>query len=175
MIYKPFTLSLEYLQSILDYDPKTGVFRWKVRRNQNATPGAIAGRTDSHGHIQITIDGVAYGAHRLAWFMSKGELPPHDIDHENLVRNDNRISNLREATRRQNVHNQPARNTNKTGIKGVYFHKSSGKYIASLQRKNKPRHIGSYPTVEQAAEAVRFEIMREHGTFANTSKKEPQQ
>ena len=168
MIYKPFNLTLGYLQSILDYDPETGIFRWKVQRNQNARPGSVAGRTDSHGHIQITVDGTAYGAHRLAWFMMTGELPPLDIDHENRNRSDNRFVNLREATRRQNVHNQPARRTSQTGIKGVYPHKQSGKYAASLKRTGRPRHIGFFDTVEEAAEAVRFEILREHGAFANT-------
>lgn len=167
MIYKPFTLSLDYLQSILDYDPSTGIFRWKVMRNQNATPGAIAGRTDSHGHIQITIDGTAYGAHRLAWFIMTGKLPPLDIDHENRKRADNRFVNLREATRRQNINNQPARKTSATGIKGVYPHKASGRYAATLKRTGKPRHIGLFDTAEEAAEAVRFEILREHGAFAN--------
>lgn len=170
MIYKPFTPSLEYLQSILDYDPETGIFRWKVYRNQNARPGAIAGRTDSHGHIQITIDGTAYGAHRLAWFMATGSLPPLDIDHENLIRNDNRFSNLRKATRRQNLQNQPARKTSKTGMKGVY--QRGKKYIAALRREGKPRHIGTFNTAEEAAEAVRFEILREHGAFANTSERD---
>lgn len=171
MIYKPFTLSLGYLQSILDYDPASGIFRWKVTRNQNARPGNIAGRTDSHGHIQITIDGTAYGAHRVAWFMMTGELPPLDIDHENLVRSDNRFSNLRKATRRQNIHNQPARKTSKTGIKGVHLHSDGNHYVASLRREGKPRHIGFFKTADEAAEAVRLEILREHGDFACTTKR----
>ena len=45
-------LTAKRLRELLDYDPDTGVFRWKVRR-QRIKIGSIAGRSQSAGYRQI--------------------------------------------------------------------------------------------------------------------------
>ena len=99
-------LTAEWLRAVLDYDPKTGLFHWRIDRGgRKARIGALAGSFDATGYIQIMIDGKNYKAHRLAWLYVTGNWPIGDIDHLNGERANNRWSNLREATKSINQQN----------------------------------------------------------------------
>jgi hypothetical protein len=93
------------LKQILDYDQNTGVFRWATRKCQRKRAGEIAGSVSNKGYVMIGIDYKKYSAHRLAWLYVHGDWPAGEIDHINRDRTDNRISNLRVATRRQQIEN----------------------------------------------------------------------
>ena len=90
------------LLSILDFSAESGVFTWKVRRCYRALAGSVAGTINTRGYVHILVCGRKYLAHRLAWFYVHGTWPLAQIDHINMVKTDNRISNLREATNSQN-------------------------------------------------------------------------
>ena len=92
------------LKGCLHYDPLTGVFTWKYTINRNAKKGQIAGRKNS-GYIEISIDGVKYLAHRLAWYYMTGEWPDV-IDHDNRIKDDNRWVNLKNGSHASNSRNQ---------------------------------------------------------------------
>lgn len=66
-------LSIIRLREVLDYNPKTGIFIWKVVRHNGNNIGDIAGYTHSRGYVIISVDGNQYKAHRLAWFYVKGK------------------------------------------------------------------------------------------------------
>jgi hypothetical protein len=100
----------------LTYDPATGVFAW---RSGSRAPRGFAGTPTRQGYIQIQLMGKLYLAHRLAWLMTHGEWPPEDIDHINGDKADNRIANLRQASRSQNLANTRLRRDNRVGVKGV--------------------------------------------------------
>ena len=91
------------LREHLDYNPKTGVFTSKV-----ATPRRPAGTTfgpPSPGeYVRISILGVQYAAHRLAWVYVHGT-QPDEIDHRNQRKDDNRITILRCGDHRENCQN----------------------------------------------------------------------
>lgn len=99
-------LPLEHFSSQLRYEPDTGKFYWLVSgRGQTKRAGAEAGSKSSNGYTQLKYGGKVYLAHRLAWLFYYGEWPVNEIDHINRGKRDNRISNLREATRAQNLKN----------------------------------------------------------------------
>lgn len=153
------------LKAILNYDPLTGIFRW-LKGQGSAAAGSIAGRVNKTGYRYICINRKNYRAHRLAWFYVKGVWPTK-IDHENLLRDDNRWLNLREANSSQNEMNKPKTSRNTSGVKGVSFHKRSGKWIAQLTKDGEYHYLGLYETLELAEEVVRKKRQELHGEFTH--------
>jgi len=152
---------------LLDYDPETGVFTWKVSRG--GSPAGTAAGSLHNGYIRIRIDGKYHRAHRLAFLVVHGFIPK-EIDHISLVRNDNRIENLREATRQENSRNTGKYSNNKSGFKGVHLQKSSGKWQAKAQAENgKQKHLGYFPTPEAASAAYNTFARNLHGEFFRSS------
>lgn len=130
----------------LKYCPNTGSFKWA----KNSMP---AGGICSQGYFRVKVGGVTVKGHRLAWFITFGELPEM-IDHVNGVKNDNRLSNLRKASNSENQMNRanPCAN-NQTGHLGVNFNKLANKYAARVQNNGKRVHVGYFDTPEDAAKA----------------------
>lgn len=142
-------LSHEELLSILDYDPITGIFLWRIRK-KHVTFGAVAGYVHSSGYRYIKISGKMYTAHRLAWFFVYKSWPT-EIDHINRIKDDNRITNLRDCTRRINMLNTGLQKNNKSGYRGVYFCTNSNRWIASIKINNKSIFLGQFKSKEAAA------------------------
>ena len=140
------------LKELLDYDPETGVFRWKVCRGGKRI-GQIAGCLHHSGYIYIEINEKPYGAHRLAWLYLYGELPELEVDHEHGLRCDNRAENLRLASDAQQAQNKAVYKNSTTKLPGVGFHKMSGKYSARLTVDGKDLWLGLFDTIEEAWEA----------------------
>lgn len=159
------SLNREKLQEMLNYDPQTGIFVWRVDRGK-ARKGAPAGRRNDCGYIIIRINGRGYRAHRLAWLWTDGNWPSSDLDHINGNRSDNRVANLREATRAQNNMNARLRGDNKTGFKGVFFNKQNRRWQARVTKDGRQIHAGCFDTAEQA-HAAYYEAAKLHfGEYA---------
>lgn len=150
--------SIERIRSLLRYVKSTGLLYWK--RN-----GALAGSKYTTGYIVVMIDYRAYPAHRLAWAIIKGEWPKNQIDHRNNVRDDNRWSNLRTATRSQNQHNKLG--SGATGIKGVSFCKREGRFIAGISINGKRKHLGYFDTAEEGGSAYKKASEERFGAFSS--------
>ena len=147
-------LTQEYLKSILAYDPETGIFIRKTSPSNRVKIGDIAGSPNSKGYLQIMLKNKLYKSHRLAWLYIYGDFPKADVDHINHDKADNRIINLREATKSENLQNQIKKQSgNKSGYLGVCFHKKSKKYSATISINRKQWHLGLFPTPEEAHEA----------------------
>lgn len=152
------------LKELLDYDPMTGLFAWKISSGKRRA-GAPVGWVDG-GYIRLSVDGDTYKAHRLAWFYMTGEWPDGDTDHENGIRTDNRFANLRPATRSQNMMNTKLKSHNTSGYKGVSFWKKTGKWKAQIQVDKKKLFLGYHETPEGAYEAFIFAALEHHGEYA---------
>lgn len=159
------TLTAERLRELLSYDSHTGNFTWRVRRG-GVRVGQVAGSIDSYGYRQVSIDGRAHLAHRLAWLYERGEWPPMEIDHINCDRDDNRMDNLRQATRSQNLANGRKKKQNKSGFKGVCRHATTGKWSAEYQQDGKSHYLGLFDEPEKAHEAYRMATAAAYGEFA---------
>jgi hypothetical protein len=146
-------LTPERLRSLLDYDPDTGVFTNRVTRNPRAKAGQPAGALTSEGYTAFQINGAKIYAHRAAWAYVYGVWPDTEIDHINRQRNDNRIVNLRLATRCQNSQNTGAHKRNPTGCKGVTFHARNKKWQVQLRANSKTFYVGQYAKLADAVQA----------------------
>jgi hypothetical protein len=139
------------LKEALDYDPNTGMFRWKVSAG-SVKAGDVAGTyMDGYRHIQI--DGRIYRAHRLAWLYVRGRWPEDGVDHKNGIRDDNRIDNLREATDVQNKQNTiKPRSHNTSGYLGVSMSKIH-RPRARIRVDGKVHNLGYFDDPAEAHQA----------------------
>jgi len=79
-----------------------------------------------------------------------------DVDHIDMNKANNHVSNLRMTTRSQNKQNNNA--------KGVCFSKRDNKWFAKLQINYRQYH-GPYRDTKKEALADRQELIQEHGTL----------
>lgn len=151
------SLTHEFVTSVLEYNKDTGHVTWKKRYStSHAVPGARAGILDTgkySGYRRIFIKGYRLLEHRLIWFMVYGVWPTEQIDHVNGIRDDNRLCNLREASNTINCQNKRNYSNNKSGHKGVIWHKKQKKWNAVIGVNWKLLHLGSFDSIEEAIEA----------------------
>lgn len=159
-------LSQADLKSVLSYNQKTGLFTWAIK-TCNINIGDIAGCQNNRGYIAIRINNVTYLAHRLAWLYVTGKWPEQGIDHVNRITNDNRFSNLREATTFQNHQNRNKPKHNTSGFKGVHFNKSANKWQARIGFNGKRKHLGLFDSPEIAYQTYIEAAKIEHKNFFN--------
>lgn len=150
------------LKLFLDYNPETGVFIWKLNRNQNVRAGDIAGRVDEFGYRIIYVLGKKYRAGRLAWFWVTGEMPKQQIDHIDRNRSNDKFSNLREVDPRENVINRGIPKNNTSGVIGVTWYKNLKKWCAQIEINNKNNNLGYFKEKSDAVLA-RYNAEKEHG------------
>ncbi len=159
-------LTQQRLLSLLNYNPATGVFTWREDRTPSVRAGAVAGSQLSTGYIQIKVDERLYGAHRLAWFYIHGRWPTPCVDHRNMTKWDNRIENLREATRGQNNMNRRVPANNQSGFTGVGWNNHSKKWCARINIDGKRRNVGFFVRIEDAIAARAVAAETHYGQFA---------
>lgn len=72
-----------------------------------------------------------------------------EIDHMNMNRLDNREKNIRVCTRQENSFNKVKQSNNKTGVLGVWFDKTRGKFVAEIKAGRKI-YLGRFNTLSEA-------------------------
>ena len=108
-------------------------------------------------------------SHRLAWFLYHRKWPENHIDHINQDGCDNRIVNLRDVSRSENLKNARRSKNNKSGVTGVSWHKTAKKWHAQISVNNVVTHLGLFKEIEDAA-AARREAEKKHGFHQNHGK-----
>jgi hypothetical protein len=98
-----------------------------------------------------------------------GRWPVNEIDHINLVADDNRFCNLREATRSQNMSNMPKRSINTSGFKGAFWNKKNEKWISQIALNNKSIYLGCFDTAQEAHAAYCKAAVELQKEFARTA------
>lgn len=159
----------EEANKLLEYNPITGNLHWKVSRGNGVKIGDIAGHFHYTGYIKLMCKGERHQAHRIVWLMAYGCFPSSALDHINHNRSDNRLCNLRMATRTQNNRNARLRKDNKTGVPGVNFIKRLGKWRADIRVNTKTIYLGLFMHWFDAV-CARKAAQNKYGFHANYGK-----
>ena len=150
--FKPLP-PLEELRKLFDYNPETGTLQ-RIQDARGRGQGWSQGR-----YLCVSYKGRKLYVHRVAWYLQTGEDPLDNlVDHENLDTFDNRFSNLRLASTRENGFNRKA--------SGVFFHPGINRYIARIWTGESHQYIGCFLTVEEAERAYREKAVELRGEFA---------
>jgi hypothetical protein len=166
-------LTAEHLREVIDYDPATGIFRWRsgraLRRMKKGSVAGCASKARSNHYWLIRIDGVVHKAHRLAWLHMTGAWPAAQIDHRDTNGLNNKWENLRQATCSENAHNVPARRRNTSGFKGVCWYARDSRWKAQIAVNGRNLHVGYFDKIEEAAAAYATAAEKHHGEFARVA------
>lgn len=141
-------INVDYLASLLSYNPDTGLFYWKTRRSPACTKGWFKGNINARGYCTIRVDGTLYYSHRLAWLLMTGSFPKQAIDHIDENKTNNAFSNLRLASKSLNELNQ------------IKAHKDSSsklrkttKHLHKWKAQFRGRYVGLFSTPSEAHNA----------------------
>ena len=153
-----------------------GLLRWNTlkgdltrleKRHNSLHAGNIAGVVCKRfGYRIVTLKGVQYKAHLIVFFLHHGRWPKGIIDHVNGVRDDNLPENLRETDHSGNSCNAKVSSRNTSGVKGVSWSKSVGKWKVRVTKKGVSHFGGWFDDFDEAvviANNIRTQL---HGDFA---------
>lgn len=130
----------------------------------NKQTGHIYCNLDKDNYIRVRRNGREYRAHRLIWEMFNGPIPDDMlIDHIDGDTLNNRIENLRLATRQQNNANSISR-LGKDHVKGVT--RVGSKYRARITINGTITCLGTYSTIKEAKAVYDAKAIELHGEFA---------
>lgn len=158
-------LNQTLLQQLLEYNPATGELFWKKRkqilfnslRSCNSWNGKYAGKpafTSMHstGYLSGSIFGKSYLAHRVIWILFYG-FDPDLIDHDNGIKSDNRLVNLKDVSPSDSVKNKPKPKNNTSGFIGVHWADHASKWAATIKINKKSNHLGYFENFDDAVSA----------------------
>lgn len=130
----------------------------KTRSANNTKIGEAIGFKTAYGYVRAKVDGSGYMVHRLIWIYFNGDILDNtiEVDHINRDRSDNRIDNLRLATKQQNQWNSEC--------KGYSYNKKDKHYRAEIMKDNKSYYLGSFGSAVEARTAY-LEAKIEYHTY----------
>jgi hypothetical protein len=128
--------------------------------------GEKIGTTHKNGYSKALILSKMYGLHRLIFLYHYGYFPK-EVDHiDNNIQN-NKIENLRDASKVQNCYNRRLGTNNTSGVKGVSWSKVRNKWVAQLTVDGKLKRFGFYNDIDYAKFVIEAMRYKYHGKFAN--------
>lgn len=165
-------IGLDRLEARLEYNPLEGTLTWKRIPEGEPDPSGFnkryAGKiitSRRNGYIAVQIDKKQLYGHRVAFYLYHGWLPAQ-VDHEDRVRDNIKIENLRPASHAENMRNRKPGSLSATGIKNIGV-TSKGYYRVSI-RHNGCRTENQFKKLDDAI-AWRNEKLKElHGEFASS-------
>jgi len=178
--------TVDDLRALLHHDAAEGLLYWRLRSAEmfadnghspehscaiwNARyAGKRAGSARRDGYVCVAIGGVRFLAHRLVFAMASGAWPSLHIDHIDGNPNNNKISNLREATQAENMRNCRPQSRSKTGYRGVHWHQASRKWRASICVAGARIYLGVFSEIEHAKAAYSAAAQKYFGEFARAA------
>lgn len=157
----------------LEYDEtsRTGL-RWKKlfgKKNQ-INVGDEAGSFDKcTSYYRTNFNNKSYLNHRIVFFLHNGYCPDI-LDHEDCIRTNNNINNLREASMSENNINKPIQKNNTTGVKGLSIIRNTC-WRLRIRKDRKLIFLETYKLSDKTKDECRVILENKrkdlHGSFAN--------
>lgn len=138
---------IQHLRDRFAYDPETG----EVRNRRTGTNASRPTTSNGYGQAYVPMVNGPMLAHRIGFAIVHGYLPEF-IDHINGDKTDNRIANLRPATKRTNGQNAKRQSNNTSGRVGVSWNKRRRQWHAYIY-VGKQIHLGWFASYEEACTA----------------------
>jgi hypothetical protein len=149
------------LTDLFFYSTIEGALYWRNRPANNVDIARPAGAISSSGYYQIMVDKIMYKRHRLIWCYHNDDPGQMEVDHVNRIRTDDRIENLRLATREENSRNRNKESRNTSGFIGVSWNRRLNKWAAYIGSSKGNLHIGVYEDINDAVAArIAAEVKR---------------
>lgn len=165
-------IGLDRLEARLDYDPLNGTLTWKRIPDGEPDPSGFnkrcAGKiikSRRNGYVSVQIDKKQLYGHRVAFYLYHGWLPSQ-VDHEDRVRDNIKIGNLRPASHAENMRNRGVGSLSATGIKNIGI-TSKGYYRVSIRCENS-RIENQFKELDDAIEWRDIKLKELHKEFANS-------
>jgi len=132
--------------------------------------GCLNGKEDKDKYLVTTLrfNGKRYKVflHVMIFLLVNGYVPDR-VDHKDNNTLNNHPDNLRACTHKENCANRKqVRKNNLTGYKGVSYHKSTGKYRATIYVDGKQKHLGVFKCPKEAAKIYNKNALTYFGEFA---------
>lgn len=152
------------VRELFNYDPATGLLRWKTITSNRVVFGSIAGHWTNRTErvLAVMVDGRRFPVARIIWLWMTGECPTMDMNPKN-----NKWGNLRLASHSQNHANTRVRPDSAVGLKGV--RKKNGRFYARIAKDGVRYHLGSFGTAAAAHNAYATKARELHGEFARAA------
>ncbi|MBP9778830.1 MAG: HNH endonuclease [Rickettsiaceae bacterium] len=150
------------------FEYRDGDLYWKITPSNKIKKGDKAGSMNSTGYRQVGIGKNVYRYGRIIYLMFHSYLPEcvSYIDDNPL---NTRIENLRVASRSQIRTSAKTSKKPFSGYKGVDTCKTTGKYIARINKLGKYYHLGTFNTPQEAYKAYCKAAKKLHGEFARVA------
>jgi HNH endonuclease/AP2 domain len=162
-------MTAEEARQLFTYNEETGELHWTRDVRPRAKKGEVAGFIcPADGYRRIGYKGSINLGHRVMWLFHMGRWPHKFLDHIDGNRANNRIENLREASRTDNNRNVAIQRNNTSGYKGVSLMRRDNVWVAQITVNRKNYFLGRFATPEEAHAAYCKAAKELHGEFANT-------
>lgn len=154
-------LTRERLDELFHFGADRGTMTRKVSR-PGSPVGTVVGSPNTAGYLQVMVDRRMYYVHRLIFFYFTGQYPRADLDHRDGNKSNNKLSNLRVATRRQNI--AKARGYGSSGYRGVK--RVAGGFSSAITVRGKYQYLGFSKDPLQVFRLYRLAHVKAYGDFS---------
>lgn len=158
--------------SIFEYDPKKGTLTYKwLPRKKSLIGKTLNPSVAASGYRYVMVGRKCFYHHVICFCMGNGAtlLANEEVDHKDLCRLNDKLENLRLASKSDNMKNRRCFSNNKLGQKCIHVCKN-GKFRVAVSSKGKRTHVGYFDTLEEAIIHRDKALKVFHGCFNSEDK-----